>query len=409
MVASRLVEQGVVVTISAGNDGRDGPFFGSSGSSGKNVIAVASMDASELAVDPFQATFSLGGVSNTTNLGYLPGDDPWSVKNLPIIPLSLDKNHPAEACEPLPPTTPDFSNAIAMVRRGGCNFSVKQANLMKFGARYILFYNTDNPIINPLSDVAGAGIGMIEKNAGEAIISTVEAGGNVTADFTIYPNWKVGVFNSAGGIPAEYSSWGTTYEFEIKPDVAAPGSQIFSTYPDNTWQVLSGTSMACPYVAGVAALWIGKFGGRGVHGPGFAKQLADRIISSGNAVPWQVMTPTGPPTDFGYWAPVPQVGTGMINAWTILNATTSLSFDKFALNDTHHFSRYHQVDITNNANTPVTYTFKLQPAGGFNAQSPNLPDFLTYFLETEPVTIIPEVTLPSGKWILAPGETKKAQ
>ncbi len=49
---------------------------------------------------------------------------------------------------------------------------------------------------------------------------------------------------------ASFSSTGPTVE------LAAPGYQILSTYPDNKLATMSGTSMACPHVSGVAALVI---------------------------------------------------------------------------------------------------------------------------------------------------------
>ena len=49
----------------------------------------------------------------------------------------------------------------------------------------------------------------------------------------------------------ERPSWSSTGpELEL----AAPGVDIYSTYWDNTYAALSGTSMACPHVSGVAAL-----------------------------------------------------------------------------------------------------------------------------------------------------------
>lgn len=44
VVASRIVDQGRVVTIAAGNDGQYGAWYASSPATGKDVIAVASID-----------------------------------------------------------------------------------------------------------------------------------------------------------------------------------------------------------------------------------------------------------------------------------------------------------------------------------------------------------------------------
>lgn len=42
------------------------------------------------------------------------------------------------------------------------------------------------------------------------------------------------------------------------PDVNAPGTDIYSTYHDGTYKFLSGTSMATPYIAGLAAVFKAK-------------------------------------------------------------------------------------------------------------------------------------------------------
>ncbi|KAK5651948.1 hypothetical protein OQA88_11490 [Cercophora sp. LCS_1] len=407
-VASRLVDQGVLVTISAGNSGRDGPFFASSGSSGKNVLSVASTDANVVSAQPFEATFSDDGSSNKTYLSYLPDvRGLWNfTTDLPIIPVSFNTSDPADGCEPLPDTTPNLKGAIALIRRGSCNFSVKVANARKFGAERVLFYNNNTPGGGPASQEIPTA--LIDGKAGEAIIAAVKGGAKVTANFAIPKDasWQVRWPNPAGGIPSEYTSWGGTNELEIKPDIAAPGRDIYSTYLDGTWAVTSGTSMACPYVAGVAALYIGKYGGRSVHGPGFAKELANRIRSSGTALPWQILRPTALPVDYGFFAPVNQVGAGLINATMVLEATTSLTYEKFALNDTANFRPNHEVSITNKGKEVVTYKFSLQPFGAFSGQSTELEGVLAEATELRPFALAPSVDLPS-EITVEPGETKK--
>ena len=55
-------------------------------------------------------------------------------------------------------------------------------------------------------------------------------------------------------LAASYSNYGKN-----TVDVFAPGSQIYSTYPKNTYEFASGTSMASPVVAGVAALLFSQY------------------------------------------------------------------------------------------------------------------------------------------------------
>lgn len=61
----------------------------------------------------------------------------------------------------------------------------------------------------------------------------------------------VGALNPkyGGELLAEYSNYG-----KVNVDVFAPGTDIYSTYPNNTYEYSPGTSMAAPAVAGIAAL-----------------------------------------------------------------------------------------------------------------------------------------------------------
>lgn len=65
-----------------------------------------------------------------------------------------------------------------------------------------------------------------------------------------------------------------TYEY----DVYAPGEQISSTFPNNKYAKLSGTSMACPNVAGIAALLRSEFTDRDKYSTKF---ITSQIVANG--------------------------------------------------------------------------------------------------------------------------------
>lgn len=74
------------------------------------------------------------------------------------------------------------------------------------------------------------------------------------------------------GSRASYSNYGSWV------DICAPGSDIMSTIA-NGYGSMSGTSMACPHVSGVAALLVSYYGG-----PGFTNEmLKDRLLGGANA------------------------------------------------------------------------------------------------------------------------------
>jgi len=96
-------------------------------------------------------------------------------------------------------------------------------------------------------------------------------------------NWiEVGASSWKKGkeLPANFSNYGKN-----KVDVFAPGEDILSTLPDNKYEEMSGTSMASPVVAGLAALL------RSYYPTLTAVQVKDIILKSAIAYPKKVKTP----------------------------------------------------------------------------------------------------------------------
>lgn len=100
-------------------------------------------------------------------------------------------------------------------------------------------------IVNVVSvDNSGPAPASVNSPESRAASSTTNFGvGNVNPHLPDYP---IASTSGRGPSPCDYAS--------IKPEVTAPGTQIYSTKPHDTYGNLTGTSMACPHVAGALLL-----------------------------------------------------------------------------------------------------------------------------------------------------------
>jgi major intracellular serine protease len=202
-------------------------------------------------------------------------------------------------------------------KKGGGGFQA-----IEKGIRYAMMQNVDvismslgaglefsdinsksNPLSNALiKEAIDAGILVIVAAGNEAC----ELGGKCRHDtglfpksynnYTVLPCANEGVIcvgaTSADETLASYSNYkasGTSSEFRTQPDINAPGTNIYSTWPTNlgkNYNTISGTSMATPFVAGMAALF--KWADRTINQAKFKE-----FLNQGAALPDPVVEKAG--------------------------------------------------------------------------------------------------------------------
>ncbi len=132
----------------------------------------------------------------------------------------------------------DVKGKVTLVKRGEISFEEKARIASENGAVFCLVWNNENTGINPMVTNITIPVVIIDKYIGEYLAG---ADGGVLSFSE--SNRTIGM--------SDFSSWGTTADLDLKPDLTAPGGGIYSAYGDS-YTSMSGTSMASPYVAGAA-------------------------------------------------------------------------------------------------------------------------------------------------------------
>lgn len=166
--------------------------------------------------------------------------------------------------------------------------------------------------------------------AGKKDVLIVNAAGNEGADIdtkNVYPNDAVNnenevsnTFLSVGAtdpkygsnLVAKYSNYG-----KLNVDVFAPGSKIYSTFPENEYDSIGGTSMASPAVAGVAALI------RSYYPDLKAAQVKQIIMDSGLPIKIKVIV-DGDPNNVKLFSDLSKSGK-LVNAYNALILAKQIS------------------------------------------------------------------------------------
>lgn len=266
MAVTRAVENGVIMAISAGNSDKFGvaplnenPDVGVVGSPGltSESIQVASIENTHMKISAAEY--------GEETLGYIPAGefDPAEVFSGAVEYAYCNLGGTEEDFEGV-----ELEGKIALIQRGAYNFTDKIMNAQNRGAIGVIVFNDKargDGLISMQYPGEGKipavfmghsdGMKLLSQKDGEEVDPSELNGLIENEDNKISFSGveTVGVNPDAGKM-SSFTSWGVTPSLDLKPEITAPGGNIYSTLNNDKYGLMSGTSMAAPHVAGGSAL-----------------------------------------------------------------------------------------------------------------------------------------------------------
>ena len=204
-----------------------------------------------------------------------------------------------------------LAGKIVLVKRGSLTFQDKFNNIAGFKPAGFIVYNNvpgDSLVVMSLA-TDGVPAAFISQADGEAMLAAADHRLSVAPGKVVPPSSKYSM--------SSFSSWGVTPDLRLKPEVAAPGGNIYSAVPGGTYEFMSGTSMATPQMAGVSTVVLERV----QNDPLFASMSAREKIDVVQNLIMGTATPVVDPLqDTGVFYSPRKQGSGLTN---VLAATTS--------------------------------------------------------------------------------------